>query len=88
MEKASKKDKIEMGRLVENGEHSDKNLAEEEKHINLPVPSPGQSYGSTLSIGPEASTANLLKIDLEKKISRHTGKVLYCLLPKYTCIHY
>ncbi|KAI8790365.1 sodium-dependent serotonin transporter [Biomphalaria glabrata] len=32
------------------------------------------TYGSIMSIGPDASTVNLLKIDLEKKINRHTGK--------------
>ncbi|XP_052229693.1 sodium-dependent neutral amino acid transporter B(0)AT3-like [Dreissena polymorpha] len=36
--------------------------------------SPVTSYGSTLSIQPEASTANLLSIDLEKAINRHTGE--------------
>lgn len=75
MEKSKKKDKIEMDSLVESGENSVKNSpsGDDEKQ-NLQVPVSGQTYGSTLSIGPEASTANLLKIDLEKKISRHTGK--------------
>lgn len=64
-----------MDSLVESGENSVKNSpsGDDEKQ-NLQVPVSGQTYGSTLSIGPEASTANLLKIDLEKKISRHTGK--------------
>ncbi|XP_059170241.1 sodium- and chloride-dependent transporter XTRP3-like [Physella acuta] len=36
---------------------------------------PGAStYGSIMSIGPETSTVNLLKIDLERKINRHTGE--------------
>lgn len=75
MERPKKKDKIEMDSLVESGENSVKNSpsGDDEKQ-NLQVPVSGQTYGSTLSIGPEASTANLLKIDLEKKISRHTGK--------------
>lgn len=75
MERPKKKDKIEMGSLVESGENSVKNSpsGDDEKQ-NLQVPVSGQTYGSTLSIGPEASTANLLKIDLEKKISRHTGE--------------
>ncbi|KAH9495647.1 hypothetical protein Btru_015545 [Bulinus truncatus] len=34
------------------------------------------TYGSIISIGPDASTVNLLKIDLEKKINRHTAKML------------
>ena len=34
----------------------------------------GSGYGSTLSLGPEQSTANLLRIDLEQKINRHTGE--------------
>lgn len=78
MEKSKKKDKIEMDSLVESGENSVKNSpsGDDEKQ-NLQVPVSGQTYGSTLSIGPEASTANLLKIDLEKKISRHTGKRYY-----------
>lgn len=44
----------------------------------LVTSSPQTSYGSTLgsafSLGPDASTINLLKIDLEKKIDRHTGQ--------------
>lgn len=82
MERPKKKDKIEMDSLVESGENSVKNSpsADDEKQ-NLQVPVSGQTYGSTLSIGPEASTANLLKIDLEKKISRHTGK-------RYLTIYY
>lgn len=78
MEKSKKKDKIEMDSLVESGENSVKNSpsGDDEKQ-NLQVPVSGQTYGSTLSIGPAASTANLLKIDLEKKISRHTGKRYY-----------
>lgn len=75
MERPKKKDKIEMDSLVENSPSGD-----DEKQ-NLQVPVSGQTYGSTLSIGPEASTANLLKIDLEKKISRHTGK-------RYLTIYY
>lgn len=82
MERPKKKDKIEMDSLVESGENSVKNSpsGDDEKQ-NLQVPVSGQTYGSTLSIGPEASTANLLKIDLEKKISRHTGK-------RYLTIYY
>lgn len=82
MERPKKKDKIEMGSLVESGENSVKNSpsGDDEKQ-NLQVPVSGQTYGSTLSIGPEASTANLLKIDLDKKISRHTGK-------RYLTIYY
>lgn len=44
----------------------------------LTTSSPPSSYGSTLgsalSLGPEASTINLLKIDLERKLDRHTGQ--------------
>ncbi|XP_048755020.2 sodium-dependent neutral amino acid transporter B(0)AT3-like [Ostrea edulis] len=70
-----KKDKIEMDKLVEESEILDKlSPTGGEENQNLQVPGTGQSYGSTLSIGPEASTANLLRIDLEKKISRHTGE--------------
>ncbi|XP_005108791.1 sodium-dependent neutral amino acid transporter B(0)AT3-like [Aplysia californica] len=32
------------------------------------------SYGSTLTIGADASETNLLRIDLERKFSRHTGE--------------
>ncbi|CAL1540080.1 unnamed protein product [Lymnaea stagnalis] len=32
------------------------------------------TYGSIMSIGPDASTVNLLRIDLERKINRHTGE--------------
>lgn len=56
----------------------------EMNHLTIPTPSPENTdllsvptsaYGSTFSM-PEAgaSTANLLKIDLEKKINRHTGE--------------
>lgn len=57
-------------------------------HLSIPSPhsdnedGDGNSnplYGSTLTLGASspgagASTANLLKIDLEKKIDRHTGE--------------
>ena len=42
--------------------------------LTLSLPSPASTYGSTLSIVADASTSNLLRIDLEKKISRHTGE--------------
>lgn len=80
-----KKDKIEMDKLVEESEILDKlSPTGGEENKNLQVPGTGQSYGSTLSIGPEASTANLLRIDLEKKISRHTGMYIRISLPKST----
>ncbi|XP_062593065.1 sodium-dependent neutral amino acid transporter B(0)AT3-like [Saccostrea cucullata] len=74
-----KRDRIEMGSLLEESESPDKlSPVGGEEHKSLQVPSSEPSYGSTLSIGPEAgpvaSTANLLRIDLEKKISRHTGE--------------
>ena len=53
-------------------------ITEDNERQALTLPSPQSTYGSTLgsslSIHPEASTANLLKIDLEKKIDRHTGE--------------
>ncbi|CAC5426542.1 SLC6A15S [Mytilus coruscus] len=65
------KDKIEMNSLLVSPD--DSSFINDPK-TSLHLPSPGTSYGSTLSVGPEASTANLLKIDLEKKLSRHTGE--------------
>ncbi|WAR11799.1 S6A15-like protein [Mya arenaria] len=48
------------------------------EHAHLILPSPigsyGSTLGSTLSINPEASTANLLRIDLDRKLDRHTGE--------------
>ncbi|GAB1597438.1 sodium- and chloride-dependent transporter XTRP3-like [Argonauta hians] len=59
----------------------------EMNHLNLPSPHSDENgdgnsntlYGSTMTLGASspgvgASTANLLKIDLEKKIDRHTGE--------------
>ena len=67
----STRDKIEMNSLlVSPDEHS----STTDQKAALHLPSPGTSYGSTLSVGPEASTANLLRIDLEKKLNRHTGE--------------
>ncbi|XP_063439423.1 sodium-dependent neutral amino acid transporter B(0)AT1-like isoform X2 [Mytilus trossulus] len=65
------KDKIEMNSLLVSPDDSS---PINDPKTSLHLPSPGTSYGSTLSVGPEASTANLLKIDLEKKINRHTGE--------------
>lgn len=81
----SNNDKVEMINLV-----VPQNQQQQQGHVDardggpyenqaLTLPSPSNSYGSTLggsmlSINPEASTANLLKIDLEKKINRHTGE--------------
>ena len=73
-------DKVEMDSLVPETRDSgvtDGIIDDNERQI-LTLPSPQSTYGSTLgsslSINPEASTANLLKIDLEKKIDRHTGE--------------
>lgn len=59
----------------------------EMNHLNIPSPHSDENgdgnsntlYGSTMTLGASspgvgASTANLLKIDLEKKIDRHTGE--------------
>ncbi|XP_060553326.1 sodium-dependent neutral amino acid transporter B(0)AT3-like [Ruditapes philippinarum] len=76
-------DKVEMTNLVSphsnvGNDHLRDGGPHENQALNLPSP-PSNSYGSTLggsmlSINPEASTVNLLKIDLEKKIDRHTGE--------------
>lgn len=68
---ANESEKFELNNLIEKG-HA--HFVDEKDKEKLPLPSPGTSYGSTMSIGPEASTANLLKIDLERKINRHTGE--------------
>lgn len=65
------KDKIEMNSLLTSPDESPSAV---DPRSSLHLPSPGTSYGSTLSVGPEASTANLLRIDLEKKLNRHTGE--------------
>jgi hypothetical protein len=65
------KDKIEMNSLLVS---PDEPPSVNDPKTSLHLPSPGTSYGSTLSVGPEASTANLLRIDLEKKLNRHTGE--------------
>jgi len=65
------KDKIEMNSLLVS---PDEPPSVNDPKTSLHLPCPGTSYGSTLSVGPEASTANLLRIDLEKKLSRHTGE--------------
>lgn len=64
-------DKIEMNNLFVS---PDESPSANGPKTSLHLPSPGNSYGSTLSVGPEASTANLLRIDLEKKLNRHTGE--------------
>lgn len=76
-------DKVEMTNLVSPHSNTDKTELcdggpHENQALSLPSPPPN-SYGSTLggsmiSINPEASTVNLLKIDLEKKLDRHTGE--------------
>lgn len=65
------KDKIEMNSLLVS---PDEPPSVNDPKTSLHLPSPGTSYGSTLSVAPEASTVNLLRIDLEKKLSRHTGE--------------
>ncbi|KAJ8302634.1 hypothetical protein KUTeg_019030 [Tegillarca granosa] len=68
---SNENEKFELNNLIEKG-HA--HFVDEKDKEKLTLPSPGTSYGSTMSIGPEASTANLLKIDLERKINRHTGE--------------
>lgn len=79
---AIESDKVEMTNLVVPHPHEnyvDARDGEPRENQALELPSPSNFYGSTLggstlSINPEASTANLLKIDLEKKLNRHTGE--------------
>ncbi|XP_033754968.1 sodium-dependent neutral amino acid transporter B(0)AT3-like [Pecten maximus] len=75
------REKIELDNLLAppGGVAGDENGTTQEGEVrdgreSLALPSPATSYGSTMSIGPGASTANLLRIDLDKKISRHTGE--------------
>lgn len=63
---------IEMDRLAL--PNLNKEVPEPSNDPRLSLTASTPSYGSTLSIGPIASTANLLRIDLEQKISRHTGE--------------
>ena len=77
---SDKQDKVELASLVppQGNVNVSVNVSDDNEHQTLTLPSPHSSYGSTLgstlSINPEASTANLLKIDLEKKLDRHTGE--------------
>ena len=83
MENENEQDgKIEMTHLAaENAQQPEVTLtsvAADGVTQSLVLPSTPSSYGSMLgsncSLNPEQSTANLLKIDLEKNISRHTGE--------------
>ena len=75
------REKIEMKDIEEDGRQGYENAATQEDDAvkdSLVIPSMPNSYGSTLgstlSIDPGQSTANLLKIDLEQSIDRHTGE--------------
>ncbi|KAL4235224.1 hypothetical protein ACF0H5_006862 [Mactra antiquata] len=75
-------DRVEMTNLVvQNSDGAEDGMlkgygSQDNRGLTLPSPqgSLGSSMGSALSLNPEASTANLLKIDLDKKINRHTGE--------------